>query len=376
VNLRFAILGTRGIPAAYGGFETFAEQLATRLVKLGIDVTVYCEGDGRNAPHEFRGIQLRYVPTKLRGPLTTIAFDVSCLWDARKDFDIVYMLGYGAAPFMFIPRLFGTIVWLNVDGIEWRRAKWGGTAKTYFRIMEYFSTKTANRIIADAEAIQAHFRLRHGDKFKCSVIPYGAPIVENRIARDQLGDFGIEPGQYYLVVCRLEPENHVYEIIRGYLQANPSLPLVIVGNHQVETAYTKQLVSLSSEKVRFVGAIFDQAKLEAIRVSCRAYIHGHSVGGTNPSLLEAMGCGNAVIAHDNVFNREVLGTAGTYFRSSVELAAVLSEFEVLSADQLATFRIAAKERILNRYDWNGIVSQYFDLITSTGARKSPSQSPS
>ena len=148
--MKIAILGTRGIPAAYGGFETFAEEVAVRLAKAGVEVTVYCESGQGAEPAEYQGVKLRYVPSPACGPLTTVLFDLRCLWNARKDFDAVYMLGYGAAQFCFIPRLFGSRVWINVDGIEWARAKWSGLAKAYFRLMEWFSMRTPNRVIADA----------------------------------------------------------------------------------------------------------------------------------------------------------------------------------------------------------------------------------
>ena len=160
--MRIAILGTRGIPARYGGFESFAEHLAVGLTERGFDVTVFCEKSNAPQPNLWNGIRLKYVSAPALGPLSTILYDIQCLWIARKGYDLVYMLGYGAAPFCVIPRLWSTIVWINPDGIEWARAKWNPIAKLYFRLMEWTSIHSANRVIADAEAIEATLTSRHG----------------------------------------------------------------------------------------------------------------------------------------------------------------------------------------------------------------------
>jgi len=236
---RLTILGTRGIPARYGGFETFAEELGVRLAARGVDITVYCEKGEQPQSAEFQGVNLVYIPSLDFGPLTTILFDLRCLWHARKGHNIVYMLGYGAAPFCFIPRFSGSKVWLNVDGIEWARAKWSKLAKLYFKAMEWFSTWVPNRLIADAEGIKDHLENRHRNLPICSVIPYGAPIIETPPNTDLILEWGLIPQEYYLVVARIEPENHVLEIIEGYKSSKCSIPLVVVGNHKSGTAYSK-----------------------------------------------------------------------------------------------------------------------------------------
>ena len=214
--MRLAILGSRGIPAHYGGFETFAERLAVGLRERGFDVTVFCESGEASAPNVYQGITLHYVPSPSLGPLQTIVYDLGCLWAARKGYDVVYMLGYGAAPFCFIPRLWGTEVWIDPDGLEWKRAKWGFVAKNYFRLMEWISLRTANRIIADAEAISAILTSRHGKLKACTVIPYGCEVIETPPPAEPLSEWNLVPDDYYLVVCRLEPENHVLEILEAF----------------------------------------------------------------------------------------------------------------------------------------------------------------
>lgn len=367
--MKLAILGTRGIPARYGGFETFAEELALRLAERWVDVTVYCEQEtGVEQPAVWRGIKLVHLPSPSCGPLTTILFDLRSLWHARKGFDVIYMLGYGAAPFCLIPRLWGTKVWLNVDGIEWARAKWGRAARTYFKMMEWFSTWVPHRIIADAQGIRTHLETRHTLKSPCTVIPYGAPVVDEVPDAGLLSEWGLTPGEYYLVVARLEPENHVREIIEGYLTASASIPLIVVGSHQLTTDYVQKLVGMGCERVRFVGGVYDKVKLTALRWHCRGYFHGHSVGGTNPSLLEALGCGNLVIAHDNPFNREVCGPLGFYFASAGELPAIVATAEGLPAGEVVALRQGAWSRIRETYDWDRIAMEYLALLHGEAGR--------
>lgn len=362
--MKLAILGTRGIPARYGGFETFAEELALRLVAKGITVTVYCEmEDSKQMADEYLGIKLVHIPATKCGPLTTVLFDLRCLWHSRSSYDVVYMLGYGAAPFCLIPKLWGTRVWLNVDGIEWARDKWSGVAKLYFKFMEWLSTWVPDRIIADAEAIRTHLESRHHLWSSCSVIPYGAPIVVAPPNVLLLNNWTLTPGGYYLVVARIEPENHVREVIEGYSASAATIPLVVVGNHLIETDYARKILQTQTgAQVKFVGAIYDKDKLKALRYYALAYCHGHSVGGTNPSLLEALGCGNLVIAHDNTFNREVAGDVGFYFTSSHDISTLLKAVDSLS--EIEKTRLADKARaiIQKKYDWNTIAESYLKLL--------------
>jgi len=185
--MKLAILGSRGIPAGYGGFETFAEELSVRLVQQGVDVTVYCEAGHGEQPAAHQGVHLEHIPAPNLGPLTTILFDLLCLWHARKAFDVVYMLGYGTSIFCFIPRLWGSTVWINMDGVEWARSKWCRLAKIWFKIMEAAAMWTPDRLIADAEGILKHLQSRHARLPPVSVIPYGAP-VSHKAPEDQLRD--------------------------------------------------------------------------------------------------------------------------------------------------------------------------------------------
>ncbi len=363
--MKIAILGTRGIPAQYGGFETFAEELSSRLESRGIEVTVYCESAEDDSPHTYRGVKLAHLPSPKLGPFSTILFDLLCLWHARKSYDVVYMLGYGASLFCFIPRLWGTKVWINMDGIEWARAKWGLAAKAYFKIMEAIALRIADRIIADAEGIKQFLLGRHSFKASCNVIPYGAQIV-NSAPASVLDEYGLNPYEYYLVVCRLEPENHVLDILQGFVASRSSCRLIVIGNHMANTSYGRKLNLVRDERIRFVGALYDQAKLSGLRYYCRAYIHGHSVGGTNPSLLEALGCGNPVIIHDNAFNREVAGDIGFLFETSSDITKCIEKADSMQSSDRDRLSDAAKKRIREYYTWDRIADQYSTLLHERG----------
>ena len=363
-NKRIAIVGTRGVPARYGGFETFAEELGARLVERGFEVTVFCEmTHGTVQPTEYRGMSLEYAKARRLGALTTIVVDIAVLWSARKRFDVVYMLGYGASVFCFIPRLHGAEVWINMDGVEWQRSKWSWMARVYLRMMESIAMRTPDRIIADAFAIESHLRSRHRKVPRCSVIPYGAEIVTSAPPVALLDEWRVKACDYYIVVCRLEPENHVLEILTGLVASSTKHSLLVVGDCQANTPYVRQLRLVKDRRVRLIGAVYDKVRLNALRYHAKGYFHGHSVGGTNPSLLEAMASGNAIIAHDNVFNREVAAEAAMYFRCPGEIPAVLETLE-MDANGLEHMRASGIQRVKTNYSWHLVADRYEQLLRS------------
>nr|WP_320133687.1 DUF1972 domain-containing protein [uncultured Holophaga sp.] len=357
-----AILGTRGIPARYGGFETFAEELSTRLASAGVKVTVFCESRKTQDQILYKNVTLQFIPLLACGPLTTILFDLRCFWAARRNFKVVYMLGYGAAFGCLIPRFYGTHVWLNVDGIEWKRAKWSRLAKLYFRAMEYLAVRLPHRVIADAESIRQHLLSRHRAIPPCDVIAYGSEVIAPPPPPTAVQELGLAPGRYFLIVCRLEPENHILEIVKGYIDSGSTLPLVILGNHKAPSSYVKKLTAFESDKIRFLGTIFEKKKLQPLRAHALAYFHGHSVGGTNPTLLEAMGCGSIVIAHDNAFNREVLSDTGFYFKSPDDIPELINTIEHQSFEEQNIIKATAVHRVREHYQWDNIASKYLALL--------------
>lgn len=369
--MKLAILGSRGIPARYGGFETFAQELAVRLSDAGVNVTVFCEGSRDSTETWGNSIELRHVYTPRLGPATTVLYDLRCLWSARREFDVVYMLGYGAAIFCFIPRLWRRQVWINMDGVEWSRSKWSYFARLWLKAMEAAAMFTAKRLIADAEAIRTHLERRHKSMPDCSVIAYGAPIVETSASQSSLQQFALRVGKYYLVVCRIEPENHVLEILEGFVQSRSDCCLAIVGDTSAVSRYVARIrgcLPAKDPRVRFLGPVYDQVALRSLRLGCFAYIHGHSVGGTNPSLLEALGCGNRVIAHDNDFNREVAGSHARYFHCQEDLKRQIDEADVESIEQRHRLASAGRERIRSSYSWHRIIRQYQELLDGISGR--------
>lgn len=358
-----AILGCRGIPAQYGGFETFAEQLSVRLAAKGHKVTVYAESDSGNFVNSiYRGVEVRAVPVPQWRAASVIGFDIKCLWDARREFDVVYMLGYAAAFACWLPKINGVPVWVNIDGIEWKRSKWGPLARLYLRTMEWLTSKVATRVIADAQAMATHFEQCYGGNTPCSYVAYGAPTIDHLADPGSLARWGLSAGNYLLVVARIEPENHVLEIIKGFQASDCRVPLVVVGDYQRPTHYCKALIESDLSGIHLLGGVFEPELLLQLRLGACAYIHGHSVGGTNPSLLEAMGCGNVVLAHDNPFNREVLGDAGLYFSSPPDLAAALCRFNQMPWSERNSRSAQVRHTVATRYTWDLIADQYETLL--------------
>ena len=295
------------------------------------------------------------------GAFSEVVWDVKCFWNARREFEVVYMLGVGAGFAAWIPRLFGAAVWINSDGMEWKRTKWSLLQRMYLAVAEAASVLFASRIVADADTIAEYLRDRYPGLKKISTIAYGADIPALTPERQILNEWKLNPDGYYLIVCRLEPENNVFEILEGFERANSSLPLVVLGNVENPNAYVRKLLEFGSDRIRFVGTLFDRERLNALRYYARAYFHGHSVGGTNPSLLEAMACSNLVIAHDNPFNREVLGDSGLHWSTSDELASIVSAVDGLRVNADLRGKKAA-EIVRSRYQWDHIADVYLGLL--------------
>lgn len=357
---KIAILGTRGIPARYGGFETFAEELSVRLVKRGVDVTVFCDRIDANQT-EYRGVRLRHVRSLKLGPLTMIVHDLHSILKALNGYDIVYILGYGCGPFFWIPRLFKKPIWVNMDGLEWKRSKWPWYGRLYLKVSEWLAVRFASLLVADAEGIKDYLTSKYGKTIKCHTIPYGAEVVATPPDRHLTKNLELEPFEYYLAVCRLEPENHVKEIVKGFQASGTSKKLIILGDHEKKSPYIKELLKAGGNRVRFMGTIFNKELLKAVRYYSFAYLHGHSVGGTNPSLLESLGCGNAVIAHDNPFNREVAGKAARFFSDSDGLAKLIDNFDDNHED-LNAMRKEAINIVQTRYTWEQVTNEYDKLF--------------
>jgi glycosyltransferase involved in cell wall biosynthesis len=266
-----------------------------------------------------------------------------------------------------------------VDGLEWARSKWGRAARTYLRAMESVASRTGTRLIADAEAIARRFRQHYPRGAPCSFIAYGAdPVLPGQAAPGLLAPWGLVPGRYHVVVARPEPENHLLEIIEGHrlhlAQQGTAWPLVIVGDVTGATPYQRRLLALACDEVRFTGGVYVPAQLNALRVFAASYLHGHSVGGTNPSLLESLACGNWVIAHDNAFNREVARDVADYFATPAELAQRLNQRMAQSPEAVARRSERARQIVADHYTWPAIVQAYEALMLAEMAQSRQARS--
>ena len=360
-KLSIAMIGTRGVPAAYGGFETAVEEVGWRLAERGHDVTVYTRGSARREP-EYRGMKVVHLPALPMKQLETLSHTGLSTTHAVLGLDAAraaFVFNAANSPFLPLLRSRGIPVALHMDGLEWKRSKWGKRGKAYYRWAEEFGVRWADALIADAPGIADYYR----DEFDVDteLIRYGAPIVETA-PEDGVRELGLEPGGYHLVVARFEPENHVLEIVEGYRASSARMPLVVVGSAPYSADYTQRIhaVADGDDRIRLLGGVYDQDLLDALYFHAHTYIHGHSVGGTNPSLLRAMGAGTATIAYDVGFNRETLDEQGWFF---ADAAQVQAHFDALAADPARTdaFGGRSRERAASEFRWDKVADEYEDL---------------
>ena len=355
------ILGTRGIPAEHGGFETFAEYLSIYLVKNGWEVTVYCQESGFYTAHEsnWNGVKRIHIPVNTSGALGTIVFDLKSILHASWNNGLHLTLGYNTALFNVIQRLRGIVNIVNMDGIEWKRQKWGRVHKLWFWLNEGLGCWFGNHLIADHPKIKDHLALRVSCN-KISVIPYGGLEVKNP-DKSILGDYKLVKNEYVVVVARPEPENSILEMVEAFSYKKRGHKLVILGDYSVNNRYHQQIKKAASKEVIFVGAIYDSDKVSALRFYSRFYMHGHQVGGTNPSLVEALGASCAVIAHDNQFNRWVASNGAFYFKTTEELKRFF-ESEYLNDDFVEVKRKNSLQQFLLNFQWQNVLEEYEILL--------------
>lgn len=361
-NRTLRILGTRGVPAAHGGFETFAHHLALHLVARGWRVIVYCQDQGRGdvSEDEWEGVERVHIPIEDDGPRGTIVFDWKATMHAARREGLCLTLGYNTAVFCAMLRLRGVRNVINMDGIEWRRQKWGMAAKSWFWINDWAGCWLGDHLVADNPGIRDHLLTRtHAGKI--TTIPYGAARLHD-IDVAPLRAFGLEPGRFWTVIARAEPENSILEIVRAYARARRGKKLAVLGKYDVaHNAYHRAVKEAASDEVVFTGPQYDPQVVKALRFHSVGYLHGHQVGGTNPSLVEAMGAGNAVIAHDNPFNRWVVGEGAHFFRDEAELAVVLDRI-VADPHALDLSRRAIVERFEAEFTWDSVLTRYETLL--------------
>ncbi|MEL7938658.1 DUF1972 domain-containing protein [Pseudomonas delhiensis] len=358
------ILGIRGVPAQHGGFETFAEKLALYLKDRQWQVTVYCqeEGSGDNWSSTWKGVQRIHIPVKGSGAASTVAFDWKATQHACKQDGLFLTLGYNTAIFNFLQRLAGQVNIFNMDGIEWRRDKWGIIAKSWFWLNERAGCWAGNHLIADHPRIKDHLATRVRPA-KITTIPYGAErITEANPAL--LEPYKITPGNYSIIIARPEPENSFLEMVRAFSMRKRDHQLVVLGNFSPEiNPFHKKVIDAASDEVIFPGAIYDASIVQALRFYSRFYLHGHRVGGTNPSLVEALGAGCAVIAHDNHFNRWVAGPQAAYFSDEAACAALLDQI-LEDESGIKIMKSASRERFDEQFTWDQVMLDYERLLSA------------
>ena len=356
--MRIAILGTRGIPAKYGGFETFAEELSWRLAERGHRVTVYCRVNPETKV--YRGVQLTYLPTIRHKYLDTLAHTfLSTLHLVLHRTDVALYCNAANAIFTGLPGILGIPVALNVDGIERKRRKWNGMAKAWYFLSERIATVLPRTVVSDARVIQDYYLSRY--KKKTTFIAYGAD-TEPVTTVEVLGQLGLAKQQYFLYVSRFEPENHPLMVRRAFESVQTSMRLALIGDAPHARDYIAQVRATDDPRIVIPGAIYGQGYRE-LGQWCFAYIHATEVGGTHPALIEAMGLGALVLYRNTPENAEVCGDCGLRFDTEAELAEKIRFTLAMEETDRAQYRLRALGRVRERYSWAAVTSQYERLFT-------------
>jgi glycosyltransferase involved in cell wall biosynthesis len=368
--MKIAILGTRGIPANYGGFETFAEELSVRLVQKGHDVTVYgrsniIDFDG----DQYRGVHLVIIPTISHKYFDTVAHTfLSVLHCLKQSFDVVLICNSVNSCFSWIPRLSGTRVALNVDGLEWQRAKWNKIGQWVYRFSEFLATLFPNHVVTDSKTIQKYY-WKHFHK-KSTFIPYGSPS-ERVNSKEVLKKFHVKPDDYVLYVSRLEPENNAHHVVKAFEKVKTDKKLIVVGDAPYNQSYIQSLKSTRDPRIIFTGYVFGNGYHE-FQSHAYCYVQATEVGGTHPALLEGMGYGNCILAHDVPEHREVLAEAGHYYRRrDVDDLTEQLQYLLDHPEKAAYYRSLASKRAYEKYSWDKVTQDYerlFQKMIQNGGR--------
>jgi len=365
VGLRIAFIGTRGVPARYGGFETCAEEIGKRLVLRGHEVRVYCRSryyPERRRSHE--GMRLIYRPAFRSRALETLSHStLSLLHAAFRKTDVCLVFNTANSPLLWIARLAGKRVVVHTDGLEWERDKWRGLGSRYFKWAARNATRLRIPLISDSLEIQAYYRRVFGRE--THFIAYGAPLVESRDPL-LLRNFGLAPGGYFLQMARFEPENNIHTTVKAFAQVRTDKKLVLVGGTAYTTAYVRKLTEDAAADPRVIlpGFIYEPGVVNELLTNAYAFIHGNEAGGTNPGLLQAMGAGCAILARDVVFNREVCGSDAAYFSDEAEDLADKIRRALDRPDELSRMKEGVKRTARDRYDWDAVTEAYERLLRS------------
>lgn len=361
--MKVALIGTRGVPANYGGFETCAEEIGVGLAARGHEVVAYCRpGNAPGDPGEYLGVKLVYRPYIDKKSLGTLTHTTLSMAHAvRRDFDVIMLFNAGNSPICILPKLFRTPVALNVDGLEWKRAKWGPIAKRYYQMAEWVACRLGDRIVSDSRGIQAYYQQRY--RTPSTFIAYGGR-VETSDKPEILQEYGLEPDEYFFVASRLEPENHADLTVEAFAKVRTDKKLVIAGGANWDSPYVERIRATTDPRVMFLGPVYTPGHIKELHCNAYAYVHGNEVGGTNPALLKALGYGNCVLALNVVFNAEVLagGEAGVLYEMDADDLAGKLQRMVDRPDEVEEFRRRGPARILEAYQWDAVTADYERLL--------------
>lgn len=353
--MNIGIIGTRGIPNQYGGFEQFAEDFAVRMAARGHTLSVYTSHKHPYQERQFRNVQLIhcYDPEHKIGTAGQFIYDLNCIRDSRRrNFDIILQLGYTSSTVWSWLYPKQPLLVTNMDGLEWSRSKYGHMTRYFLTHAERWGVKYSDVLIADSLGIQEYLQQKYNAT--SFFVAYGAEVYQPEGASEVPAQYGLQPGTYDLAIARFEPENNMETILKAYKRSGQ--PLLMIGDHQ-RNAFGMQLYEQyrNCPDIVFTGAIYDKEQLNALRYHSRIYLHGHSVGGTNPSLLEAMGCGALICAHDNRFNRSVLGDAAFYFKDEESLQQITDQ--PVSKLVYEDWIVLNRKRVQSQYNWDHITQQ-------------------
>ena len=363
IPIKLAIIGTRGYPYVYGGYETFVRELAGRLVKQDVEIHIYCHKDlFKERPSILNGIHLHYIPTVKIQALNQIIHSLFSLFHTCfSKVNVVLVLNLAAGPFGWLGRIFGKKMIINTDGLEWKRPKWKGLGSAYFYFGAWCATKFYHQLVSDASAMQEVYLKQF--KAISEVIAYGAPpFIE--LAPTSLQKFNLSPHSYYLIVGRMIPDNNAHVLINEFLASNSTKKLVVVGDVPYKDEYAHKLKAKASERLIFTGYVNQQEELLSLYQHCFMYLHGHEFGGTNPTMLKAMSNNCAILALDTIFNREMLGNGqfGLFFKKKQgDLAQKIKSLE-LNTVEINRLRKIVANGIGEKYDWDKVTDKYLSLF--------------
>ena len=358
-RLRIGILGTRGIPNHYGGFEQFAQYLSLGLVQRGHDVYVYSSDNHPYKKSGWNDVQIIHCkdPEPRLGTFGQFFYDLNCINDSRKrNFDVLLHLGYTSDSIWHWRWPRKTINIVNMDGMEWKRSKYNKITQRFLKLAESLAARKAQLLIADSPHMKDYLLSTYGKR--ATYIPYGAEVfTETNLS--VFRKYQLNPNEYFLVVARMEPENNIEITIQGYLASKHAYPLVIIGD--TRNPFGMHLVSkYDNPAIHFLGSVYDQPELDNLRYYSTKYFHGHSVGGTNPSLLEAMACGCDIAAHNNVFNQAILQADADYFSKAEDVSWIINKPPIEGVKKQR--KLANIERITNVYSQEKNINDYEQLM--------------